>query len=137
MSRAVVTLRHNADRLLAVRWIEQAPVGTRIEFKAARRTVDQNSLLWSRLTCLSVQLRWHGKHLTANDWKIVMLNGLTRESRIVPNINGDGFVDLGRSSSDLSKDEMSQLIDLISCFGAQHGVVFNDPAAQEQESAAA
>lgn len=128
MSRALITLRHNADRLLAVRWIEQAPVGTRVEFKATRRSVDQNSKLWASLTDISVQLAWHGKHLNTNDWKIIFIDALKREtSRVVPNIDGTGFVDLGRSSSDLSKDEMSQLIELVICFGAQHGVVFNDP----------
>lgn len=127
MSRATITLRHNADRLLAVRWIEQAPVGTRIDFKAARRSIDQNSRMWAMCTACSVQLKWHGKHLTANDYKIVFLDALNREtSRVVPNIDGTGFVNLGRSSSDLSKDEMSQLLDLIAAFGAQHGVIFND-----------
>jgi hypothetical protein len=36
---------------------------------------------------------------------------------------------LGRSSSDLSKAEMTDLIDLISAFGANHGVVFHDGVA--------
>lgn len=129
MSRATITIRHNADRALAIRWIEQSPVGTRLEFKSKRRSIPQNSLMWARLTDLSVQLRWHGKHLTANDWKIVLLDSLKREhSRIVPSIDGDGFVDLGRSSSDLSKDEMGQFLDLIEAFGTQHGVKFGDHA---------
>jgi hypothetical protein len=35
-------------------------------------------------------------------------------------------VSLGRSSSDLSKEEMTSLIDLIHMFGANHNVVFHD-----------
>ncbi|MTV61688.1 recombination protein NinB, partial [Streptococcus pneumoniae] len=35
-------------------------------------------------------------------------------------------VTLGRSSSDLSKAEMTDLIELIGAFGANHGVVFHD-----------
>lgn len=128
MSRALITIRSNADRALATRWIEQVPVGTRVEFKAAKRTVDQNSKMWAGLTDLAVQLRWHGKMLRPDDWKLVMLDGLNREVRIVPNIAGTGFVNLGRSSSDLSKDEMSQLLELIAAFGAEHGVAFHDPA---------
>lgn len=131
MSRAIITLRHNADRKLAIRWIEQSPVGMRIEYKAPRRTIAQNSLLWAKLTDLSVHLRWHGKHLTANDYKILLLDALQRETtRVVPNVDGTGFVDLGRSSSDLSKEEMGQFLDLIDAFGAQHGVIFNDQAEQ-------
>ena len=51
---------------------------------------------------------------------------LKRELRMVPNLDGNGFVQLGRSSSDLTKDEMSGLLALIHAFGAQHGVLFND-----------
>jgi hypothetical protein len=43
---------------------------------------------------------------------------------MVPNIDGNGFINLGRSSSDLSKAEFSDLIEIIFAFGAKHGVVF-------------
>jgi hypothetical protein len=42
-------------------------------------------------------------------------------------LNGRGFVNLGRSSSDLSKQEMSDLIETIYEWGARLGVKFNDP----------
>jgi hypothetical protein len=45
----------------------------------------------------------------------------------VPNLDGDGFVNLGRSSSDLSKEEFSDLLALIEAWGAKHHVQFNDP----------
>jgi hypothetical protein len=40
--------------------------------------------------------------------------------------NRTGFVNLGWSSSDLTVAEMSDLIELIHAFGANHGVVFHD-----------
>lgn len=79
------------------------------------------------LTDVATQLKWHGISLTPDDWKLVFLDSLNRESRFVPNIDGTGFVNLGRSSADLSKEEMSELIELIFAFGAQHGVKFNEP----------
>ena len=113
------------------------PTGSRVEFKAAKRSLSQNSLLWALLTDVSVQLKWHGQHLTAADWKLIFMDGLKRELRIVPNIEGNGFVNLGRSSSDLSKQEMSDLLELIRMFGAKHGVTFIDdespPIAPAQE----
>jgi hypothetical protein len=36
-------------------------------------------------------------------------------------------VTLGTSSSDLSRDEMTDLIEIIFAFGAQHVVVWSDP----------
>ena len=50
MSRALLILNGPVDRERACHWIAQAPAGTRIEFKAAKRTLDQNSLMWAALT---------------------------------------------------------------------------------------
>lgn len=130
MSRAMLTIHGAADRERACKWIAQAPFGTRIEFKATKRSLPQNDLMWALLTELARQLEWHGQKLTPDDWKLVMLDGLKRELRIVPNIDGNGFVNLGRSSSDLSKAEMGDLIELIQMFGSKHDVQFNDPNAE-------
>lgn len=127
MGRALVTLRNKADRERASRWIDKAPFGTRVEFKASKRSLPQNDRMWAMLTDVAMQLNWHGISLTPDDWKLVFLDALKREARFVPNIDGAGFVNLGRSSSDLSKEEMSELIELIFAFGAQHGVKFNEP----------
>lgn len=128
MSRALVVIRNPADRERAASWAAQAPWGTRIEYKAVKRSLPQNDKMWAALTDIATQLPWHGQKLSPDDWKLIMLDALKRELRIVPNIDGNGFVNLGRSSSDLSKAEMSELIELILAFGAQHGVVFKDDA---------
>lgn len=106
--------------------------GTRVELKEAKRTDDQNAKFWAMLTEVSQQLLWHGQKLNTEDWKLVFLDALKRELRIVPNITGNGFVNLGRSSSDLTKAEFSDLIEIINAFGAEHGVVFS----HEEEKAA-
>ena len=126
MSRALIILDSPASRQRAASWVMRAPAGTRCEFKVTKRTTDQNAKMWACLSDLAAQLVWHGQKLTPDDWKLVMLDGLKRELRIVPNMHGNGFVNLGRSSSDLSKGEMADLIELIAAFGAQHGVKFRD-----------
>ena len=126
MSRAVLVLNCPRERERAKAWIDKAPAYTRVEFKAPRRTLEQSALMWVLLGKIAAQLPWHGIKLSADDWKLLMLDALKREVRMVPNIDGNGFVSLGRSSSDLSKDEMSQLIELILAFGANHGVVFEE-----------
>jgi hypothetical protein len=129
MSRAVISIASKADRDRAARWATEAPAGTRIEFKERKRSIPQNDRMWAMLTDVATQLPWHGIKLSPDDWKLIFLDALKRELRMVPNIDGSGFVNLGRSSSDLSKAEMADLIELISAFGANHGVVFHDPAA--------
>lgn len=126
MSRYTVTLRSKADRERAAKILAAAPAGTRVTFKASRRTIDQNSKMWAMLTDIAQQVEWHGKKLRPDDYKMIFLDALKRELRVVPNLDGTGFVNLGRSSSDLSKGEMSELLELISAWGAQHDVTFHD-----------
>ena len=126
MTRYLVTLHDARARADAHRLIDAAPTGARVEIKAAKRTLAQNDRFWAMLTDVSRQLVWHGQKLRPDDWKLVFLDALQRELRIVPTITGDGFVNLGRSSSDLGTVEMSDLMELIAAFGAKHGVVFGD-----------
>lgn len=131
MGRALLVLANEAFRLKAIDWIRRAPLDTRVEFKGPKRTLPQNDRMWAMLTDLSGQLAWHGQRLAPDDWKLVMLDALRRETheqlRIVPNTDGTGFVNLSTSSSDLSKDEMTSLIEIIFAFGAQHSVDWSEP----------
>ena len=128
MSRAILTLDSTARREQAIDWIRKAKTDSRVEFKGPKRTLDQNSRFWAMLTDISTQLLWHGQRLSTEDWKQVMLASLKQEMRIVPNIHGDGFVQLGRSSSDLSKEEMGDLMTIIEAFAARYGVKMKEPA---------
>jgi hypothetical protein len=129
MSRALITLTTEQERLRAAKWLTQAPIGTRVEFKAPKRSIPQNDKMWAALTDVATQLPWHGVKLSPDDWKLIFLDALKRELRTVLNIEGNGMVNLGRSSSDLSKAEMTDMIELIHQFGANHGVTFNEPEA--------
>lgn len=128
MSRAILILRGPSDREKAASWAMKAPYGTRLEFKQSKRTLPQNARLWAMLTDVAAQVPYHGLRLSPDDWKLIFLDALKREVRMVPNLDGNGFVSLGRSSSDLSKGEMSDLMELIGCWGAQNGVKFKDDA---------
>jgi hypothetical protein len=127
MTRALLVLHSPEMRTRAINWVTKAPAETRVEFKAPKRTLPQNDRMWAMLTDVATQLPWHGIKLAADDWKLLFLDALKRELRMVPNIDGNGFVNLGRSSSDLSKGEMADLITLIEAFGAKHNVVFHEP----------
>ena len=132
MTRYLLTLQSSADRLRAVKLIEAAPPGARVEVKAAKRSLPQNDRMWAMLTAVAQQLPWHGQKLRPDDWKYLFLDALHRETTLVPNIENTGFVNLRQSSSDLTKSEMSDLIELIFKFGAEHNVRF----AEDEEKAA-
>ena len=122
----MITIRSSADRQRAALWATKAPAGTRIEFKSSRRSLPQNDRMWAMLTDIARQLPWHGVKLTPDDWKLVFLDALKREVRMVPNIDGNGFVVLGKSTSKMTVREMRDLIELAQSFGAQQGVKFGD-----------
>lgn len=137
MSRVAVVLNSRMARERVSRWVMNAPLNTRVEMKEPKRSLPQNDRMWAMLTDVSRQVTHHGVKLSPDDWKLVFLEALGRELRMVPNLDGTGFVNLGRSSSDLSKAEMTDLIELIFAYGAQHGVVFLDgqgPGSAEQAS---
>lgn len=125
MSRALVTINGKADRERIASWGWQAPYGTRVEFKAAKRTIPQNDKLWACLTEVAQQIVWHGQKLTPTDWKDIFTASL-RKARVVPGIDPGSFVLLGLHTSEMSKSELSDLIELIHAFGAEQGVVFSD-----------
>lgn len=133
MSRATIILGSPESRAKASEWVRVAPVGTRVEFKRSKRTLPQNDRFWAMLTDIADQLPWHGQKLTPDDWKLIFLDALRREMneqmRMVPNTDGTGFVPLGNSSSSLTIAEMGDLMEIMTEFGARHGVKFND---QEQ-----
>jgi len=131
MTRALITLWNAAARERALKWVRQAPPMTRIEFKQTKRTLPQNSKLWSLLTEVATQKELGGKRLKPDVWKSVFMHELGREAEYVPSLDGQEIIPIGYSSSDLSKHEMSELIVLILAWGAQNGVVFKY---QEEEA---
>ena len=125
MSRQMVEIRTESDRQKIITWTRNVPAGTTVEFRAARRSLDQNKLLWSLLTQVSKHVVWYGVKLTSEDWKDVLTASL-RRTRVVPGIDAGTFVPLGMRTSQMTKEEMSELVELVYAFGAEHGVPFRE-----------
>ena len=121
-------IRSDADRKLIATWAKNVDAGTTVEFKKARRSPDQNRMLWAALGDVSKQVEWYGQYLPPEDWKDICTASL-RRARVVPGIDAGSFVPLGMRTSDMTKAELSDLLELIFAFGAERGVVFQD---QEQ-----
>lgn len=127
MSRVLFRLFNQRERARAAQFLAHAPADAVVEFKRDRRTTAQNSKLWACLTDIAQQVEWYGTKLTAEDWKDVMSASL-RKARVVPGLDAGTFVPLGMRTSDMTKAELSDLLELIFAFGAQQGVTFHDAA---------
>lgn len=125
MTREIVQIKGAEDRQKIARWAQGVPLGTTVEFRAPRRSNDQNALMWSLLTQLSQQIEWCGKKRSPEDWKDLTTAAL-RGAEFVPGINPGTVVPLGMRTSQMTKDELSALIELIYAFGAERGVRFRE-----------
>ena len=79
MPRAIVEIKGQAERNLIARWAmdtQNVPAGTTVEFRAPRRSLDQNALMWSLLGQISKQVDWYGQKLSSEDWKDVLTASL-------------------------------------------------------------
>lgn len=93
-----------------------------LDVRQETRSTAQNRLLWSCLSDLARQVDWHGQKLDAESWKDMCSAALKRQ-RVVPGIEG-GFVVLGQRTSKMTRAEMTEMIDFVHAFGAQHGVTW-------------
>lgn len=113
----------NKPRVLEA--IAEAPLGARVTLKGPRRTNDQNALMWVLLSAFADQVVHCGRKYDAADWKEIFMHALGKELAFAPSLDGDSIVAFGRRTSLLSKEEMSDLIELIMSEGAKRGVNFN------------
>lgn len=124
MSRHLIALHSPASRHRAMRYVAQAPAGTRVEFKVAKRTLPQNDRMWAMLTDIAKQKEHCGRKYTPDIWKCLMMHACGRTMEFIPALDNSTVMPLGYHSSDLSKSEMSDLIEFMSAWGAENGVVF-------------
>lgn len=125
MSRAVVQIKNDADRNLIARWARNVPEGTTVEFRAPRRNLDQNALMWSLLGQISKQVEWFGKLRSPEDWKDLATAAL-RGAEFVPGLTPGTVVPLGMRTSQMTSAEISELIESLYAFGAEKGVRFRE-----------
>jgi len=103
-----------------------------IEVRQETRSLAQNARLWAMLTDISRQVDWYGRKLTPDEWKHVFSAALKKQD-VVPGIDG-GFVVLGKSTSSMTKSEMSEMQTLMEAFGAERDVRFSAPEYVDQET---
>ncbi len=144
MTRRVFTLANQrlVDRAIeCIRAAFAEKPGSRVEVKGPKRNADQNAALWAMLGEIAEQIVWQvdgaRRKLDTEEWKLVFLDALRRERRdqmrLVPNIDHTGFVNIGgTSSSDLSHEEMRDLLTIIRAFGDQHQVEWSEPAPKDK-----
>ena len=117
-------LANPAVRAKAIRWVNAAPDDMLVVFKEATRSLDQNALFWSLLGEIS-KAEPEGRKHTTQLWKAIFMRALDYEVQFVMGLDNQVFP-IGVRSSQLGVAAMSELIEYVYFYGAQHGVVFKD-----------
>ena len=126
MSRATLILNSQAIRDKACDWVRKAPDETRVTFARTKRTLPQNDRMWAMLTEVAEQHQHMGRTYKPDVWKAIFMDAaLGTKTNYVPSLDGETVVLLGFHSSDLSKDEMGELMDFIEVWCVENGVTLS------------
>lgn len=126
-------LSHAEARRRAAEAVQDAPEGHVVIVQPEKRSDAQNRRMWAMLADVSRQVDWYGRKLSADDWKNVFSASLGKLD-VVPNLDSTGFVVLGLSTSRMSVRAMSDLIELMTAFGAEKRVRWTDPQLTSYET---
>lgn len=121
-----VILSNPVARSQAHRLVDAAPHGAILAVKEAKRTIDQNSLMWALLSDVS-RSKPQGRCMTPERWKAAFMQSYGHAVQFENDLEGRPFP-IGHSSSRLSKQEMSELIEFILAWGTENGVQWTDEA---------
>lgn len=123
--KKTLTITGEVARKAICRHVLTADEGYIVTIAEPSRNLEQNAKMWAMLADLSAQTDWHGNKLNPEEWKDLLSAGLV-QSKVVPNMTGNGFVILGQRTSKLSKSQFAALIELITAFAVERGVIFGD-----------
>lgn len=132
MSRALIVLWGAISKAKAIKWITLAPAGTRLTFQGPKRTIPQNDKMWAMLTDVSLQKEHLGRKYKPFEWKYIFMSALGHQVRYLPSLDGESFIPIGLSSSDLSIAEASDLITFILSWGDENGILWSDPKEENE-----
>ena len=122
-------LAHDTDRKLAAAFCMLAPAGWHVRITPPTRSLEQNAMLHKLLTEISKQCEFAGKKRTAEQWKLIMVSGhavaTKQQAEILPGLEGE-FINLRESTASMSVKRLSSLIEYVSAWCAQNGVIFDD-----------
>lgn len=109
------------------------PDGFEVIIREPTRTKDQNAKMWAMLSDIA-RVAPEGRQWSSEVWKCAFMQSLGHEIRWVQGLNGDPLP-VGFRTSRLSKDQMADLITVISEYGDRHGVQWSEPNPYDRESA--
>ena len=125
-SADVLSDRMEAINKIIADGLQDGPVAVTI--KPASRTLQQNAMLHPLVRDIAKQVKWCGERRSEDDWREILVSATKKasgkQSGMVIGIEGE-IVMLGNRSSQLSKRDFSDLLEMVQWFGAENGVAWS------------
>lgn len=125
MSQTVI-LRGVAQRGLAHKLIDAAPVDAVVTVKEATRNLDQNARMWAMLSDVA-RAKPEGRMWPPETWKAAFMHSLGHQCLFAEGLDGSGPFPVGFRTSRLTVKQMADLITVIAEYGDRHGVHWSEP----------
>ena len=102
-----------------------------LEIKPASKSRDQEEKYHAIIGDIAKQAQHMGAKWSAEDWKRLLVQEFCRQSglesgQIIPNLAGDGIVQLGRQTRKFTKEQASEFVAFLICWCDQNGIELND-----------
>lgn len=112
-------------------WLCAGGASLVLEVKPETRSDRQNRFLHAMLGDIAAQVEWAGKKRDAETWKRLLVAAWCRVQgeavEILPALDGHGVDIVPRRTSKLSKAECAELIEFVTAWAVEHGVVLTAP----------
>ena len=102
-----------------------------LEIRPQTRSLESNARLHAMLSDVARQQTWAGQKLTTDQWKRLFVSSWLRARgdsvQVMPALDGNGIDVIYERTSKMSGAQVSELMEYISAWGAEHDVVFIEP----------
>ena len=122
-----------------VRWVERKSQFDQgwILTLTRKRSDQQNARMWAILnTITKARPKHHGRAMDADDYKILFVHALRKESRFIPDLDGEGVIPVAYSPSDLTVSDFNDLFEIIEAWCAREGIDISHHAEPGKDKAA-
>lgn len=92
---------------------------------------EQEKKYHSMISEIAKQAQHLGAKWDSEDWKRLLVQKFCKDyalagGRIIPNLDGDGIVQLDHQTRKFTKEQGSQFIEWLHAWGAEHDIVFKE-----------
>jgi hypothetical protein len=98
-----------------------------MEIKLASKSREQEEKYHAMINNIAKQAQHLGAKWSSEDWKRLLVDQFLREtddiqSKIVPNLDGSGIVQLGLQTRKFTKDQASEFVEWLYSWSANNGI---------------